>query len=107
MKLLDCTIRDGGYINNWNFTDIYVNKLISCLENCNYDYIELGYTCNDDKYNSDNTGKWRSIDINNININNKSIKFTLMCDNKKYKSLYLSHVLLTLVHLHLYVQQFC
>jgi hypothetical protein len=19
-KLLDCTIRDGGYVNNWNFT---------------------------------------------------------------------------------------
>ena len=24
-KLLDCTIRDGGYINNWNFSDDFVN----------------------------------------------------------------------------------
>jgi 4-hydroxy 2-oxovalerate aldolase len=84
-KLLDCTIRDGGYINNWNFTDDFVNNLINALDNVNYDYIELGYCYRENIYSNILCGKWRNININNINIKKKKIKFAIMCDNKEFK----------------------
>ncbi|MCR5225644.1 MAG: aldolase catalytic domain-containing protein [Eubacterium sp.] len=43
LKLLDCTLRDGGYINDWNFGH---NNLISIYErliDSDVDYIELGF----------------------------------------------------------------
>ena len=40
--LLDCTLRDGGYINDWEFSrDIY-NAVSTKLQDANVDFIELG-----------------------------------------------------------------
>lgn len=42
MVLLDCTLRDGGYYNNWEFNRELVEKyLVSCSES-RVDYVELG-----------------------------------------------------------------
>ena len=27
MKILDCTLRDGGYINNWRFSKNFTDNL--------------------------------------------------------------------------------
>ena len=43
IKVLDCTLRDGGYVNDWNFTQSQVGKIINSLEKSNIDIIELGY----------------------------------------------------------------
>lgn len=43
MKILDCTIRDGGYVNNWDFDIRFVGKLAQALQAANVDYIELGF----------------------------------------------------------------
>lgn len=43
MKLLDCTLRDGGYYTNWNFNTDLVQDLISSLDLAKIEYIELGY----------------------------------------------------------------
>ena len=43
IKLLDCTLRDGGYVNDWEFGH---NTLISVYEritSANIDFIELGF----------------------------------------------------------------
>ncbi|MBQ8476239.1 hypothetical protein IJ531_04165 [bacterium] len=40
-KILDCTLRDGGYINNWNFPDI--KNIIQYLQKTGIDYIEAGF----------------------------------------------------------------
>jgi hypothetical protein len=47
IKILDCTLRDGGYINNWEFSQSQIYKIVSALEKSNIDIIELGYL--DDK----------------------------------------------------------
>jgi 4-hydroxy 2-oxovalerate aldolase len=42
-KCLDCTIRDGGYVNNWKFTEEQVKN---CYDMCNktgVDYMEIGF----------------------------------------------------------------
>ena len=43
IKLLDCTLRDGGYYTNWNFDTRFVKELISTLDLSGVDVIELGY----------------------------------------------------------------
>ena len=43
IKLLDCTLRDGGYVNDWGFTESQVCKIINSLDESNIDIIELGY----------------------------------------------------------------
>lgn len=43
LKLLDCTLRDGGYVNDWNFGH---NNLVSVFErlvDANVDVIEIGF----------------------------------------------------------------
>jgi len=43
MKILDCTLRDGGYYTNWTFDDSLVKSMVSTLDNYAVDIIELGY----------------------------------------------------------------
>lgn len=43
IKILDCTLRDGGYINNWNFGLEKSKSIVKLLDKSNIDYIELGF----------------------------------------------------------------
>ena len=43
IKILDCTLRDGGFQNNFNWKDNFVNEYIDLTNNLPLDYIELGY----------------------------------------------------------------
>lgn len=43
MKLLDCTIRDGGYYTNWDFDKTLVKTYIQSMNKLPVDYIEIGY----------------------------------------------------------------
>ena len=43
MKVLDCTLRDGGYYTNWEYDDKLVRETIHALEEANVDVIEIGY----------------------------------------------------------------
>lgn len=45
-KILDCTIRDGGYLNNWDFSDAEVLELIDCAQKNSVEYFEIGYRSN-------------------------------------------------------------
>ena len=43
LKVLDCTLRDGGYINNWHFPQLQILSIFNALEESNIEIIELGY----------------------------------------------------------------
>lgn len=43
VSILDCTLRDGGYINNWEFSSECVNKIINKLYMSNIEIIEVGF----------------------------------------------------------------
>ncbi len=47
MKTLDCTLRDGGYINNWLFGKQAIKDIIGILSGVGVDYLELGFLRND------------------------------------------------------------
>jgi 3-deoxy-manno-octulosonate cytidylyltransferase (CMP-KDO synthetase) len=42
-KILDCTLRDGGYYTDWKFDSSLVRELVKALDNNCVDIIELGY----------------------------------------------------------------
>ena len=42
VKILDCTLRDGGYYNKWDFDDSLVKDYLHTMSACNVDYVELG-----------------------------------------------------------------
>ena len=43
IKLLDCTLRDGGYINDWNFGHHNISSIYERLADSQVDYIEIGF----------------------------------------------------------------
>ena len=43
MKILDCTLRDGGYIIDWNFGRERIFRIINNLALAGIDYIECGF----------------------------------------------------------------
>ncbi|MFZ4863881.1 aldolase catalytic domain-containing protein [Sphingobacterium sp. Mn56C] len=43
MKILDCTLRDGGYYTNWDFDSQCVQSYLVSLNKLPVDYIEIGY----------------------------------------------------------------
>lgn len=42
-KILDCTLRDGGYYTNWDFDSSIVTKYFINIDKLPIDYIEVGY----------------------------------------------------------------
>lgn len=43
MKILDCTIRDGGYYTNWDFDKDLIKTYCKSMESLPIDYVEVGY----------------------------------------------------------------
>ncbi len=77
IKILDCTLRDGGYINNWEFGKNTIQTIIGTLSDAGIDKIEYGFYSEnsdfDDNYAIINNPQKLS------NINNQS-KITLMAN---------------------------
>lgn len=59
-KIVDCTIRDGGLVNNWDFSVEFVQNLYAGLNEAGVDYMEIGYK-NSPKLlkGADQAGPWR------------------------------------------------
>ena len=43
LKILDCTLRDGGYYNNWFFDKDLVQNYLLCCNKSKIDIVELGF----------------------------------------------------------------
>lgn len=43
INILDCTLRDGGYVNDWNFGHSSIKDIIKLLFKSNIDFIEMGF----------------------------------------------------------------
>lgn len=42
-KILDCTLRDGGYYTNWDFDKQLVDTYLAAMNNLPVEYLEVGY----------------------------------------------------------------
>ena len=55
IRVLDCTLRDGGYCNQWAFGKNNTKKIIGGLVEAGIDIIECGFLTNKVVYNEDVT----------------------------------------------------
>ena len=61
IRLLDCTLRDGGYCNDCHFGFENEKEVVSSLVDANVDIIECGFLMNTVKYDRDRT-RFTSLD---------------------------------------------
>ena len=55
VKLLDCTLRDGGYVNNWRWGFASAREIIRTLTRAGTDIVEVGFLRNVEQYDPDVT----------------------------------------------------
>lgn len=84
IKILDATIRDGGIVNNFAFTDDFVRKLYLANVKAGVDYMEFGYKADPDMFNENEYGKWKFSKDEDIRAivgeNNTDLKISVMAD---------------------------
>ena len=66
IKLLDCTIRDGGLVNNHDFDIRFVREVYKGLSAAGVDYMEIGYKNSKRLFSSKEFGKWKFCDDEDI-----------------------------------------
>ena len=59
IKVLDCTIRDGGLVNNCKFTDEFVRAVYNTCVAAGVDYMEIGYKGSKQMYSPTEYGTWK------------------------------------------------
>jgi 4-hydroxy 2-oxovalerate aldolase len=59
IKILDCTIRDGGLMNNCNFDDDFVRAVYQACLDSGVDYMEIGYKGSKKLYSPTEYGTWK------------------------------------------------
>ena len=64
VKILDCTIRDGGLVNNWDFSVEFVQDLYNGLNEAGVEYMEIGYKNSPKLLNATEPNPWRFLDDN-------------------------------------------
>jgi 4-hydroxy 2-oxovalerate aldolase len=66
LKVLDCTIRDGGLINDHAFEDGFVKAVYDACVDAGVDYMELGYKASKKLFARDKCGAWKFCDEDEI-----------------------------------------
>ena len=84
IRVLDCTIRDGGLMNDHNFNDDVVRAVYTACTEAGIDCMELGYKASKRLYATDQFGRWKYCtedDIRRIVGENKTdVKLSVMAD---------------------------
>ena len=83
IKVLDCTIRDGGLMNNWEFPKEMVRDVFQGLVDAGVDYVELGYRVDKKMFSPKEFGPWRFCDeedLREVAFANDRTKIAVMCD---------------------------
>jgi len=83
--ILDCTIRDGGIVNDFNFDINFVKKCMDTIEKSDCNYCELGYI-HDKKYINSYDTFWKNINIVELSsmLKKSNIKLSVMGDMGKF-----------------------
>ncbi|OGC08504.1 hypothetical protein A2230_08290 [candidate division WOR-1 bacterium RIFOXYA2_FULL_36_21] len=87
IEILDCTIRDGGYVNNWDFDLKLVRETYRALSKAGIDYIELGYHGVEHFFDPKKFGRFRFTsfeDIKSVTGGINGAKIALMVDYGKF-----------------------
>ncbi len=84
VKVVDATLRDGGLVNNFNFTDEFVKDLYRTNVKAGVDYMEFGYKASKDMFDVNAFGKWKFCNDEDIRAivgdNDTDLKIAVMAD---------------------------
>ena len=84
VKVVDATLRDGGLVNDFFFTDEFVKDLYKANIKAGVDYMEFGYKADKEMFDVNKFGKWKFCndeDIRDIvGDNNTDLKLAIMAD---------------------------
>lgn len=92
IKVLDATLRDGGLVNDFYFSDELVKALYQANIKAGVDYMEFGYKASTEMFDVDKFGKWKFCKDEDIRAivgeNDTDMKISIMadvgrCDYKK------------------------
>ncbi|KPK75543.1 MAG: nucleoid-structuring protein H-NS [Phycisphaerae bacterium SM23_30] len=87
IKVLDCTIRDGGLINDHLFEDSLTRAVYEACVAAGIDYMELGYKADNKIFARDKFGAWKHCyeeDLRRVvGENDTDLKLSVMADAEK------------------------
>lgn len=87
IKVLDCTVRDGGLMNNHNFEDRFVKAVYDTCVAAGVDYMELGYKGSKSIYLPTEHGPWKHCDEDVmrriVGDNDSDLKLSVMADAER------------------------
>ena len=88
LKVLDVTLRDGGCVNDFNFGQTYMEKVLAAQEASGVDFIEMGYI---DEKNGSVGGRTQYI--------NETVIPKCILKHKKPGVTYVAMIDLSLIHI--------
>lgn len=84
VKVVDATLRDGGLVNDFYFTDEFVKDLYQTNVKAGVDYMEFGYKADQDMFDVNAFGKWKFSNDDDIfaivGDNHTDLKIAVMAD---------------------------
>lgn len=92
VTVVDATLRDGGLVNDFYFTDEFVKNLYQANLKAGVDYMEFGYKASKEMFDESKFGKWKFCNDDDIRAivgeNATDLKIAVMadvgrCDYKK------------------------
>lgn len=86
LKLLDCTLRDGGYINDWDWGFDRAKAIIEALRRAKVDIIEVGFLRNVESYDQNITVCNHVEELNNLlpKENDTDVMYSAMAMRSNY-----------------------
>jgi 4-hydroxy 2-oxovalerate aldolase len=87
LKVLDCTIRDGGLMNEHRFEDSFVKRVYETCVAAGVDVMELGYKADKKIFAADSAGPWKFCSEDDVRRivgdNPTSLKLSVMADAER------------------------
>ena len=84
VRVVDATLRDGGLVNDFYFTDEFVRDLYFANIRAGVDYMEFGYKASKELFDTSKYGKWKFCDDADIRgivgDNATDLKIAVMAD---------------------------
>lgn len=87
VKVIDVTIRDGGFDNNWNWDENVVKDMLKCASDSGIEYFEIGYLINP-SLKKVTDGHYRNVSFDTIERlveeTNATCKISVLFDSWRY-----------------------
>lgn len=89
IKIVDCTVRDGGLMNDHHFEESFVKEIYKTCIKAGIDYMELGYKGSTEVLSPEKFGPWKFSSEDNIKRvidgveNTTGLKLSVMADAER------------------------